>query len=279
MRGFIREVPEQKQDLPVYFEMTEAREILFRGDIIGRRSVVDKDDLVLETKAGLAYVEAGQTPWRLDFGSKNVIVPDTSPDRVVVEASWYSAEEAKAAGLKVVAGSDASIFAGLGALLVPDGFQIPAVEATPENVKFYGLTLIAEGDRFTIESDEYDVALIEYYYSPKYRDEFLTRKEGGGGYFAERHDFPHLHIPLDDQCGGYIVIGKQLSERQFAFTAFRIPHRHGLYLPSWTIHGDGTLVGNHAITVARNSAKADTVLFYNSKTISMAKDVVPPWPV
>lgn len=277
MRGFIREIPRQTQDLPVYFPMTEEREILFRGDIIGRRSVTGNDELVLETKAGLAFVEAGQTPWRLDFGSRNCIVPDSSRHRVVVEASWYSGEEAQAAGLKVVAGPNASIFAGLGALLVPGDFRIPAVDATPETVEFYGLTLIAEGDSFTIESDKYDMALIEYYYSPSYRDEFLTRTEGGGGYFVERHDFPHLHIPLDDKCGGYIVIGKQLAERQFAFTAFRIPHRHGLYLPSYTIHGDGTLVGNHAITVARNSAKADTVLFYNRETISKADDIVPPW--
>lgn len=277
MRGFPREIPSQTQDLPVYFPMTEAREILFRGDIIGRRSVTGKHELVLETKAGLAFIDAGQSPWRLDLASKNCIVPDTSPHRVVVEATWYSAEEAQAAGIKVVAGADASIFAGLGALLVPDDFHIPAVEATPDNVKFYGLTLVTEGDPFTIDSDEYDMALIEYDYHRNYRDDFLTRTEGGGGYFVERHDFPHLHVPLDDACGGYIVIGKQMSERQFAFTAFRIPHRHALYLPSYTIHGDGTLVGNHAITVARNSAKADTVLFYNRNTISKADDVVPRW--
>lgn len=286
MRAFMNEPPGEAEDLPVYFQMTEAREILFRGDIITRYSVPDYPEVVLETKAGLAFVDLGETLWRLDLESKNCIVPDEGPDRtvvadegrdrVVVEASWYSADDAEAAGLKVVAGADASIFAGLGALLVPDGFQIPAVVATRENVKFYGLTLLGEGDRLTINTD-YDVALIEYDYKKNYRDEFLTERKGGGGYFVERHDFPHLHVPLDDKCGGYIVIGKQMSKRRFAFTAFQIPHRHGLYSPSGTIHGDGTIVGNHAITVARTSAKADTVLFYNCNTISMAENVVPPW--
>jgi hypothetical protein len=277
MRGFTSEIPGQTEDLPVYFPMTEAREILFRGDIIERRSVIGNHEVVLATKAGLAFIDAGQTPWQLDLTSKTCIVPDSSPDRVVVEATWYSAEEAQAVGLKVVAGGDANIFGGLGALLVPDDFHIPAVEATTDNVKFYGLTLIAEGRPFTIDSADNDLALIAYDYDSRYRDDFLTQTEGGGGYFVERHDFPHLHIPLNDQCGGYIVIGKQMSERQFAFTAFRIPHRHALYTPAHTIHGDGTLVGTHAITVARSSAKADTVLFYNRNTISKADNLVPRW--
>ena len=277
MRGFTNEIPDQSQDFPVYFPMTEEREILFRSDIIGRRSVIGNHELVLETKAGLAFIEAGETAWQLDLASKNCIVPETSADRVMTEASWYSAEEARAAGIKVVAGGNANVFTGLGALLVPDGFRIPAVQATPDNVKFYGLTLLPEREPFMIDSDEYDMALIEYDYSKNYRDDFLTQAKGGGGYFVERHNFPHLHVPLDDACGGYIVIGKQMAARQFAFTAFQIPHRHALYTPANTIHGDGTLVGKHAISVARSSAKADTVLFYNCNTISMADGVVPCW--
>jgi len=308
MRAFMNEPPGESDDLPIYFERSEARDILFHGDVITRYSVPNYPESVLETKAGLAFVDLGETHWRLDLESNSCIVPDEGPDRtvvgdegpdrtvvgdegpdrtvvgdgrqerVIVKANWYSADDAEAVGLKVVAGADASIFAGLGALLVPDGFHIPAVVATRENVKFYGLTLIGESDRFTIRT-AYDVALIKYDYKKTYRDEFLLERKGGGGHFAERHDFPHLHVPLDEKSGGYIVIGKQLGKCHFAFTAFQIPHRHGLYSPSGTIHGDGTIVGNHAITVARTSAKADTVLFYNRNTISMAENVVPPWPV
>ena len=50
----------------------------------------------------------------------------------------------------------------------------------------------------------------------------------------------------------------------------------GLYTPAGTIHGDGTLVGHYGITVADGAlAKADTVLVYNSDTLSMAEGVVP----
>lgn len=265
------------KDIPVYFPLTEQREILFRSDVVARYSVGKNPTLVLETKSGMAYVEAGETAWRLSFAKHVCITPNDSKDRVMVEASWYTAQQAQQAGIKVVAGSNANVFAGLGVLLVPDGFRIPAVVATPENVKFYGLQLLAKGEAFTLTSTEYDMALIEYDYKKNYRDDFLTQTEGGGGFFVERHNFPHLHIPLDNNCGGYIVIGKQMTQTMFAFTAFNIPHNHALYTPANTIHGDGTLIGNHGITVAKSSAKADTVLFYNKRTISKADDIVPVW--
>lgn len=104
------------------------------------------------------------------------------------------------------------------------------------------------------------------------------QKYGGGGIFVETHNFPHIHIPLSAKCGGYIVIGKQLNNNKYHFTAFQIPYGHALYTPSNTIHGDGTLVGEYALTVSDSAfCHADTVLMYNKKTLKMAKNVVPDW--
>ena len=45
-----------------------------------------------------------------------------------------------------------------------------------------------------------------------------------------------------------------------------------------TIHGDGTLVGEYALTVADSAlAAADTVLMYDWDTLEMARGVVPDW--
>lgn len=263
--------------IPVNFPLNRERSILLQSDVISRYSVGEKPELVLETKSGMAYIERGESAWRLSFDKSVCITPDDSPERVVVDAFWYSAQQAQDAGIRIVAGSNANVFAGLGAILVPEGFKIPAVMATPENVKFYGISLLKKGESFTLSSSEYDMALVEYEYKKNYRDDFLTQTEGGGGFFVERHNFPHLHVPLDEGCGGYIIIGKQMSDTVFAFTAFQIPHEHGFYIPANTIHGDGTLVGNHAISVAKSSAKADTVLFYSQETISKIDDIVPRW--
>lgn len=260
-----------------HFKMNENREIIFRSDIITRYSVNNPSKAVLNTLSGMNFIDAGQTQWKLCTDTVNGIESSTAPDSVMVDARWYSTEEAEEAGIKVIAGDAANVFAGLGALLVPDGFRIPTTVATKENVKFYGIELIENGEEFTVTSDEYDVVLMSYEYTKDYREEFLTQEHGGGGFFVERHNFPHIHAPLSEDSGGYIIIGKQHTETCFSFTAFIIPHNHALYLPSGTIHGDGTLVGQYAISVAKTSAKADTVLFYNKNTISKAEDIVPEW--
>lgn len=265
----------EKREIPVYFEMTQKREITFRSDVIFRYAVNDDKDAVLKTEAGMEFIDSGETVWKLSLSKETGIVPSVSPDRVLVRASWYDASEAKEAGIKIIAGDDASVFEGLGTILVPDDFRIPTAKATKENVKFYGLELIKDGGDFTVASDEYDIVLMKYDYSDNYRDDFLTQLHGGGGFYVERHNFPHIHIPLSEESRGYIVIGKQHTKNSFSFTAFQIPHGHALYTPSNTIHGDGTLIGKYAISVAKNSAKADTVLFYNEHTISKADGVVP----
>ncbi|OZG72587.1 hypothetical protein BTA51_15885 [Hahella sp. CCB-MM4] len=263
--------------VPAHFKMTEEREIVFRSDIITRYSVKDPSDAVLDTLSGMSFIDAGETRWKLSLTEDVGIVPSASPDRVTVEASWYTAEQAQEAGIKVIAGSDANVFAGLGAILVPDDFKIPAVIANEENVKFYGITLLKNDETFTITSDEYDIVLMSYDYKDNYRADFLTQEHGGGGFFVERHNFPHIHAPLSSESGGYIIIGKQNTANSFSFTAFNIPHGHAFYIPSNTIHGDGALVGKYAISVAKTSAAADTVLFYNKHTIKKADNIVPEW--
>jgi len=267
----------KKKHVPAHFRMTEKREIIFRSDIISRYSVKNSSDNVLETLSGMSFINAGITEWKLSLTEDVGIIPSTSPDRVTVEATWYTTDEAKSAGIKIVAGSDANVFAGLGAILVPDDFKIPAVTANEENVKFYGIELLKDNHNFTITSDEYDMVLMSYDYKNNYREDFLTQEHGGGGFFVERHNFPHIHAPLSSESGGYIIIGKQHTANSFSFTAFKIPYGHALYIPSNTIHGDGTLVGKYAISVAKTSAIADTVLFYNKHTINKADEVVPEW--
>jgi hypothetical protein len=156
---------------------------------------------------------------------------------------------------------------------VPDGFRIPVVTASKENVMYYGLTLVENDQAFELLSDEFDMVLAKYRYGKNYQEDFLTELAGGGGYFVETHNFPHVHAPLSPDCGGYITIGKRVSPDEFNFTAFTIPYGYALHTPANTIHGDGTIVGEHAITVAITSAEADTVLFYNKNTKAMAGDI------
>ncbi len=270
-------------DFPVYFERTKKTDEIIKSVDITRYAIkddkLDKHDVALSTDAGMAFVEKGVSCWKIDVASECGIKPyQLLPKMVTVKASWYTAKEAKAKGIKVVSGGSANVFGGLGALLVPDGFEIPTDLATKENVSYYGLELIENNQELTVTTAKYDIALMKYDYKSNYKKEFLLQVQGGGGIFIETHNFPHLHIPTSEKCGGYIVIGKRLAADKFNFTAFQIPYNYALYTPANTIHGDGTLVGEYALTVADpNEASADTVLIYNKNSRTMAKDVVPDW--
>lgn len=239
----------------------------------------NKHKPVLTTDGEIAFVDKGVTNWRFDLAKKRAIaLRPTDTPHVEVKARWYDTQAALERGIKVVHGGSANSFGSMGALLVPDGFRIPTVMATAENVKHYGLSLIPNGEAFAISSDEFQIAMMKYDYTSDYKKVFLMQKYGGGGVFVETHNFPHIHIPLHEECGGYIVIGKQLADGLFHFTAFQIPYGYALYTPSYTIHGDGTLVGEYGLTVADSAmAHADTVLIYNKERLAMARGVVPNW--
>ena len=270
---------------PIHFDLTDESREIFESIIISRFSVQDDDDEVLKTDSGLTFVEHGTTNWKLALAETEILIhtPGSQtrvksngsdrPDMVSVKAAWYKPGDARQNSINIQAGGNANVFHGLGAILVPDDFRIPVVTATKENVTYYGLTLIENGQAFELLSDEFAMVLTKYRYAKNYRNDFLTEVAGGGGYFVETHNFPHIHTPLSADCGGYMNIGKRLSANEFNFTAFSIPYGYALHTPANTIHGDGTIVGEHAITVAITSAEADTVLFYNEHTKAMASNI------
>ncbi len=240
---------------------------------------VDKNNPVLTTHGLVAFINKGVSTWKLDHSQELTVTSvQTSTPYAAVTAEWLDTQQALERGVKVVHGGSANSFGGMGTLLVPDDFRISAVLADRDNVKHYGLQLIDNHSEFTISSSCYEIALMRYTYSKKYRSDFLMQCHGGGGIFVETHDFPHVHIPLSGNCGGYIVLGKKIAEHKYHFTAYQIPYGQALYTPSNTIHGDGTLVGEYAITVADSAyCPANTVLMYSKATLAMAREVVPQW--
>ncbi len=239
---------------PIHFDLTQESREIFESIIISRYSVRDKNDEVLRTDDGLTFVKQGKTNWNLTLSETEILVPSANqateegdysekPDMVAVKAAWHSPKNIRKARINIKAGGNSNVFNGFGAILVPDDFRIPIVKASKENVRHYGLTLIENQHALELLSDEFDLILAKYRYAKNYRQDFLTEVEGGGGYFVETHNFPHIHAPLTPDCGGYITIGKKLSDDNFIFTAFSIPYGYALHTPANTIHGDGTIAG------------------------------------
>lgn len=240
---------------------------------------INKNNPVMKSQGELAYIDKGISTWKLDLAKIGSIHhTKTKTPHVRVRADWLDTQQALESNVKVIHGGSANSFGGMGALLLPDNFSIPTVLANSENVKHYDLQLIKNKDTFAISSNQYQIAMMKYEYGKEYKKDFLMQKHGGGGIFVETHNFPHIHIPLSEDSGGYIVIGKKLADGKYDFTAFQIPYGYALYTPSYTIHGDGTLVGEFALTLADSAmCHADTVLMYNKKTKRMARNIVPNW--
>lgn len=276
---------ERVQGRDVHFELDDHSREIFESIIISRYSVRDECDEVLRTDDGLTFIPRGLSNWTLSVDRSEVLTPASDgvavrlkdgevPDLVRVHARWLRPGEILEFGIEIREGGNANVFQQFGTVLVPDSFRIPVVEASVTNVGYYGLSLIENHSGLVLESNEHDLILARYQYASNYLADFLTHEQGGGGFFVETHNFPHLHVPLSRDCGGCILIGKRLSVDVFEFTGFRIPYGFALITPANTIHGDGTIVGSYAITVAITTAKAETVLFYNERTRSMARDVI-----
>ncbi|WP_281989580.1 hypothetical protein [Aquimarina aggregata] len=265
--------------MKTYFELNKETEKLLKQVNLKRYSVESEENLaVLETNSARCFIDKGITHYKFSLSEKSLITPrkftTISPERTQVYAEWYTSEEANQKGIKRNAHETANIFDGMGVILVPDDFKIPIMVATEENVKFYGLKLIPDGKSFCVSSLITETVLMEYDYKPNYVKDFLTKEHGGGGYYVEIHDFPHIHIPLNSSSKGSIIIGKRISESQYCFTAFKIPFKYALYSPPGTIHGDGTLVGKYGISVASSKTSANTVLFFNKDTLTKMDDIV-----
>ena len=268
-------------NVPVCFPLTEYNKKIWEDNIITRYSVYDKKIALLTTESGMQFIKNGSNIWNLDISNDSGITNcENILDKsyiTIVNATWVKAHEAMEQCIDVK--FNKKKFSGdVGVILVPDNFTISSVVANEMNTAFYDVKLVKNNDVFTMES-KYDMVLGRYNYALDYRLDYEIQLDGGGGYFIEIHDFPHIHIPLSkEECGGYIVIGKELSLNKFAFTAFEIPYGYGLYTPANIIHGDGTLVGPYGITISRSEIPADVVVFYNENSKEMQHDIVPPWP-
>ena len=184
------------QGRPIHFDLTDESREIFESIIISRFSVQDQDDEVLKTDSGLTFVEHGTTIWKLvlaeteilvhTIGSQTCVESNGSdrPDMATVKAAWYKPGDARQNSINIQAGGNANVFYGTGAILVPDSFRIPVVTATKENVAYYGLTLVENGQAVELLSDEFSMVLAKYHYAKNYQNDFLTEVTGGGWLFC-----------------------------------------------------------------------------------------------
>jgi hypothetical protein len=112
------------------------------------------------------------------------------------------------------------------------------------------------------EHAQHKLRVVTYNYGNNYVRDYLME---GSGIFIERHDFIQAITPVDNNCGGYVILGRELKTHkssQLELIAVTIPFGYTLLVDVGAIHGDSTLTGLYmmAMTGNHNAMKtADTV--------------------
>ncbi len=155
--------------------------------------------------------------------------------------------------------SDSNILGNNGLFITKENeLIIPIEETTIENLAYYNAKLHKIGDTIEFETNQLlPLTIVDI--GDNYIDGYIYPI--GNGVYCEKHNTPHYHQPLSHNCGGYLIIGKEI-ENGLELTAFTIPYGYGIYTPPYTIHNDSFLKGKYLVVYAKSETYS-TVLFRN----------------
>ncbi|WP_420548114.1 hypothetical protein [Curvivirga sp.] len=206
------------------------------------------ENAYMRTECYLGYVEPERT-YSLGFdGMKpadDMQVKDLpqsiKPPLTILTGQWISEVD-----LTI---EDANILGGNGRYLLEEGeteLQIAVAETTPEHLAYYGSHLVKVGEAVKFTSTG-NLPLTITAVGEDYPDGYLLDPEKGGGAYLEVHDRPHFHMPMNEECGGYLIIGKRQESGVNEVSAFKIPYGYGVHMAPWAIHADAYLQGPYMV--------------------------------
>ena len=130
---------------------------------------------------------------------------------------------------------------------------------------------------------QHKLRVITYNYGSEYVDNYLMK---GSGIFIERHEFIQAITPCNEDCGGFVILGREvktknkkygLVNKRLELIAVPVPYGYTLLVDVGSIHGDSTLTGLYmmAMTGDHNAMKtADTVFLKDKKDKSNVEVVL-----
>lgn len=112
---------------------------------------------------------------------------------------------------------------------------------------------------------QHRLRVVTYNYGDAYVDEYLNP---GSGIFIERHEFIQAITPLTRECGGFVMLGREVevgeggTRKALELVACPVPFGYTLLVDVGAIHGDSTLTGLYMMAMTGNHhamRTADTV--------------------
>ena len=144
--------------------------------------------------------------------------------------------------------------------------HIPVTETTEENLSYFGARLLKHGDTITIDTP-YPIPITVMDIGKNYVNGFLL--ESGSGCYLEYHDTPHLHMPMNSDANGHIILAKVI-DGDIHLTAFTIPYGYACYTLPYTIHCDAFLVGKYIVLYTVTPNYSTALLRHAGKSVKVS---------
>ncbi len=157
---------------------------------------------------------------------------------------------------------DANILGGNGRYTMPEGraeLVIPEAEATPEHLAYYDCELVPVGGLLSFKANA-PLPITVTTIGQTYAVDYLLDTKHGGGEYLELHDRPHFHMPLDEEAGGHLFIGKTEDDGTRRVSAFSIPFGYGILMAPWAIHADSHLVGRYMVIYSATKSFSTVII-------------------
>jgi hypothetical protein len=143
---------------------------------------------------------------------------------------------------------------------------IPIDECSITNLSYYGAELITPDKPYFKLDNAFPMPLFNMTIGCDYVKDYLLQPGLGDGFYMEKHNTPHVHIPIDTSSRGYYILGNIISNNVYA-TAFEIPSGCAIYTPPNIYHCDGALVGNWNVMYACASQYITYIIRNSDNTI------------
>ena len=240
------------------------------ADILTVHRLGDTEESYMRTDCYLGYAEPQKT-YILNFDgmteTQNVSIKDLAPAHkpplTRLKGEWQNAIDLTL--------QDANILGGNGRYILEDkatALKIAIAETTAEHLAYYDCHLVKIGEavKFTTNAN---LPITITSVGKDYTEGYLLHPDKGGGSYLEMHDRPHFHMPLTENCRGYLVIGKRHKNGIDEVSAFKIPYGYGIHMAPWAIHTDAYLIGTYMVIYSA-TPKFSTVIV-RQKTGDLAK--------
>jgi hypothetical protein len=180
------------------------------------------------------------------------------PPGIVLSGDWYTTADLKAGRLPFKPDQSLAdnVFGASGVFVTPVKpiiFPQYDIRQFQTGLETFGAKLVKWGEPLPLTRTQTPIMLASYYFGDgaerrnRYQRDYALAHSGT---FMERHPFPQLFAPMSPHCGGYIVIGKELSPSMYYLTAVKIPYGYILVTSENVIHGDTFFQGPYLASLS-----------------------------